>query len=360
MNLSSLLDVLIGLVLVYLVMSVLCSGINELLAQHFSRRGRFLREGLLNMLGDRSTYLQLINHGIVASFYRDLPGKPKTPSYIPAAHFAQALFDVIRMRAAIIQAQLVDGSGQAVADKDKVLAEALARRDQKPLSCEALRQAAITCRNYGFPAAAALVPLLDAAGGDLAAAQKNVEDWFNSTMDRVSGWYKAHSQKILLAIGIAAAVLLNVDSIELIRGLAGSEQLRTALAATAARVAGTSQFAGVTLPVAQDQPADAPALTAPQLQQLAAGLKSLQGQGLPVGFSCLTRDSEAGLKDIAAACRGELGKLGHSGWLLKILGWLITGFAAGLGAPFWFELLGKLISLRSAGPKPEPAKPAKA
>jgi hypothetical protein len=44
-----------------------------------------------------------------------------------------------------------------------------------------------------------------------------------------------------------------------------------------------------------------------------------------------------------------------------IIGWLLTGFAASLGAPFWFDLLNKFMNLRSAGKAPEekPKKPKK-
>ena len=42
-----------------------------------------------------------------------------------------------------------------------------------------------------------------------------------------------------------------------------------------------------------------------------------------------------------------------TGWLIAIAGWLITGIAATLGAPFWFDLLGKLIKLRGSGSKPD-------
>jgi hypothetical protein len=43
-----------------------------------------------------------------------------------------------------------------------------------------------------------------------------------------------------------------------------------------------------------------------------------------------------------------------SAWLFSLTGWLVTGFAISLGAPFWFDLLQKLmnINVRGAGPKP--------
>jgi hypothetical protein len=36
------------------------------------------------------------------------------------------------------------------------------------------------------------------------------------------------------------------------------------------------------------------------------------------------------------------------GWVLKLLGFVISAFAARQGAPFWFDLLKKLVSLRNA------------
>ena len=39
-------------------------------------------------------------------------------------------------------------------------------------------------------------------------------------------------------------------------------------------------------------------------------------------------------------------------WIVKIFGLLMTGFAISLGAPFWFDMLNKVISIRSAGRSP--------
>jgi len=38
-----------------------------------------------------------------------------------------------------------------------------------------------------------------------------------------------------------------------------------------------------------------------------------------------------------------------------LIGWLISGLAVALGAPFWFDLLNKLVNLRGTGPRPAPA-----
>jgi hypothetical protein len=33
-------------------------------------------------------------------------------------------------------------------------------------------------------------------------------------------------------------------------------------------------------------------------------------------------------------------------------GWLVSGIAIAMGAPFWFDLMGKLVNVRNAGSKP--------
>lgn len=58
---------------------------------------------------------------------------------------------------------------------------------------------------------------------------------------------------------------------------------------------------------------------------------------------------------------------GLLGWLKTLLGWLITIAGVSVGAPFWFDLLGKVANLRGVGgnalrperaadpaPRPEP------
>jgi hypothetical protein len=39
--------------------------------------------------------------------------------------------------------------------------------------------------------------------------------------------------------------------------------------------------------------------------------------------------------------------------LLHLPGWLITAFAVSLGAPFWFDTLNRITSIRAAGRPPE-------
>jgi hypothetical protein len=42
-------------------------------------------------------------------------------------------------------------------------------------------------------------------------------------------------------------------------------------------------------------------------------------------------------------------------WLARLLGWMLTILAISLGAPFWFDMLNKLVNVRSAGKSPDEA-----
>ena len=86
-------------------------------------------------------------------------------------------------------------------------------------------------------------------------------------------------------------------------------------------------------------------------------LQTIEKQGLPIGFSCVTTDWTADLD--ARSLRTMLGECwkatkarSGSAWVLKAIGWLITALAVSLGGPFWFDLLNRLVDMRGAGKKP--------
>ena len=341
MGLSAVLDTVIGLAFIYLLVSLFCSGINEAVAQRLGRRGKFLREGLINMVVDRWIYLRLINHPLVASLYRDVPGKPRTPSYVPSRTFADALVDVMIQRAQLLDPTLVPAAPRA------------------GRTFASVRAAAATCKANGYTVGGTLLPLLDAARGDLDVAGKAIEAWFESGTQRVTGWYKAYTRWLLLVIGIAVAVLFNVDSLQIAATLSRSTALRTTLADAAAETVKTKLFNGVEITA----DAQSVAVANDRLRDFTEGLVKLGDAGLPIGFACLSpyidgtaegSPEAAKLGGVLSDCWTQTMSQSPGSWLVKIIGWLITGLAVSLGAPFWFDLLNKLVDLRGAGKKPEP------
>ncbi len=187
----------------------------------------------------------------------------------------------------------------------------------------------------GLPAKKSLLALIKQAQGNLAAFEGLVAEWYDDQMQRISGWYKRWARLVLGLVGLVIAVLANVDAIQVTHDLYLDQPLRQAVVAQAD--AGN---------LCQGVP------VADQARCTDEELTTLGVSGLPVWWqgTCL---------------HGDLGRCfryadsGHTGvWnvLGKIFGWLLTAFGVSFGAPFWFESLSKLGSLRSSGPRPASAK----
>lgn len=328
MGAMGILEMAIGLVFIYFLVSMLCSAVVEFAAAYFGRRGAFLREGMINLLRDRWFYLRVINHPLVTSLYRNVPGKPRTPSYIPAKNFADTLLDVLVLKASELDADL----------KQKLATDGRSAKD--------VQAAARTCAAYGYTVGDALLPLIDSANGSLDEIRKNLEQWYESGMDRVSGWYKKYTRQLLFIVGLLVAIAFNVDTFEIANQLATSPALRASLANAADQMIASGKYADAKLPQ-NDQDAQK---SAAEIKKFASSLAQFEKQGLPLGFSCL--EEASGLDGTVKACWDKSRKASNGEWLHKLGGWLVTGIAISFGAPFWFDLLNRLVDLRAAGKKP--------
>jgi hypothetical protein len=187
----------------------------------------------------------------------------------------------------------------------------------------------------------ALGDLLQQAGGDFEKFKGAVEAWFDDSMDRVSGWYKRHTQWVQVIFAVALALALNLDSISIVRAL--SKDNSGLLKATVAE--------------AQKFPATMATASEPQdiLRLLDTEFSSL---ALPIGW---TQGPPAGSKDNSDFRQWPGWPWEFKNWFDTIthhlIGWLLTVIAVSLGAPFWFDLLSRFISIRASGdPPPEPSK----
>src|SRR5439155_2686832 len=103
------------------------------------------------------------------------------------------------------------------------------------LSLDSLRMAVDNLQNT--PVQRALLIAIDTAQGDLGRAQANVEAWFNSSMDRVSGWYKRRTQTIIFVVGFVLTVAVNADTLTVAESLVQDDALRKAVIAEAEAIA---------------------------------------------------------------------------------------------------------------------------
>jgi hypothetical protein len=289
---GTVLDVAVGLIFVFLMLSAACSWVNERIQSLLETRAKMLRTSIYELLGGDdpgSPGSRLTAHPLVRAIAHT---SSKMPSYIPSSTFGLALFDT------------------------------LVPADEHPLTFKRLRDAIMK-----LPAGSqkALLAVVSSAEGDIAAVRSSVEQWFDNAMDRLSGLYKRHVTVWLFVLGFIIATATNADSILLVQRLEHESALRTAVAAQIADAGGK--------PLSIEQA---------ELEQMDL---------LFWDTECLVDAQEAAHHP--RAMRQPEWSLGWLSWLgLKILGCLMTALAVSLGGPFWFDALGRLVNLRATGAKP--------
>jgi hypothetical protein len=77
--------------------------------------------------------------------------------------------------------------------------------------------------------------------------------------------------------------------------------------------------------------------------------QQLLNLGLPIGWSFSFADRDPTTTDDPRDFPSTPG-----GWVSKVIGLILTGFAISQGSQIWFDLMNRLINLRAAGLKPEP------
>ncbi len=198
----------------------------------------------------------------------------------------------------------------------------------------------------------------------LMVARKNVETWFDDSMARLSGWYKRKAQLTAFIIGLSLALLLNVDSILVATTLWREPTLRQQLVAQAEAYVQANPEQPITGEANESVP------LGKTVEELKAGLEGLripfgwetEAVFLEAGQTCqiipVSKNAVWGMWSGDACKQVTNAPVDSTGWWSKVIGILITAAAAAQGAPFWFDILKKLINVRSTGPKPSEQKPA--
>ena len=339
---SVVLDVAIGMAFVYLLLSLIASAVQEMLAAFMQLRPANLEKGLRSLFsGDSlSSEMDLVNsmydHGLVRGLYSDprtdsnkvesrfrrtmdsvrllarrvigiSPDKALTiavnplllPSYIPSRMFALALIDILNSKR--------EEGAEAMSSITKALAE------QKNKAGQALLTLAIDAK------------------GDIDAFQRNVEQWYNDAMDRVSGWYKRYTQRVLIVLGLLLAIVFNVNSVRVARTLWLDRDARQAMVGAAGNYANEHSRAVA--------PTDSGKLKEELQSDVDAFNQVTTAALLPLGWKHPWHFYEdyfrAAPKDAVFSA------------LTLVAGWIVTALAISFGAPFWFDTLNKFMVVRS-------------
>ena len=68
---SQILEVAMGMIFVYLLLSLMCSALSELIEGVLKRRAKYLEEGIRNLLNDPGTATKLYQHPLIKALYKD-------------------------------------------------------------------------------------------------------------------------------------------------------------------------------------------------------------------------------------------------------------------------------------------------
>jgi hypothetical protein len=305
--------------------------------------------GVAQLLGSEASANAVYNHPLIKGItgqpifltrYRDkLPFKVR-PSYIPSRTFVLALLDTV----------------------------APASGGQTPAQAADRIKAALDGNNDAL--SKQLKILLEDAEGNLEKFKQSAEQWFDNSMERVSGWYKRRTQWILLLLAMLVTLFMNADTVALTNTLWHDPAVRSALVAQAQQYAqeqrqqdeslvreqqAKSKAApGVAADVAEPpdrlpyDPAEAQFRAASE--QFDSSVDRLRSLAIPIGWR--DSDQENDPREPFPTPDQYADAIRRHG-----LGWLLTTLAISIGAPFWFDMLNKVISIRASGKPPE-EKPA--
>jgi hypothetical protein len=174
-------DVTIGLILMYLVLSLICTTVNELIASAFSIRAKTLRSGLERLIDDKRLLSQFNDHGLIDGLRTMLKGDH--PSYLSPSTFAAAILDSL--------------------DPVKPLPDlASVQNALKTLPPSNIKDALQGAMTSGVK--------------DIETLRANVASWFDQSMDRLSGIFKRYMQWISFGVGLAVAGQLASRRVHLI------------------------------------------------------------------------------------------------------------------------------------------------
>ncbi|MEP2026320.1 MAG: hypothetical protein ABJH98_10135 [Reichenbachiella sp.] len=390
-------DVVIGLVFIYLLYSLFASLVAEIISTNLMLRARNLKEAINRMINDEEgegsnfpRFMELFNilpsnyiNDLVNNFYNHQEIKylgrkaNLNPSAIKAVNFAKVIIDKVK----------AVGTGTTEAEKLKSGLKNLCLPEGTEGYIEGAR------RVLGRKTAEYIQSILDDCEGDLKAFKKELENWFDRTMMQTTDWYKQRMQKILLIIGFVLAWVFNVDTFSIVKKLSVDQDAREQMVQMAGAYLENNSYekygllVSDSLKIGADSTLQLDSASRVLITDYNARLDSLmnikkelnkdiESANSVLGLGSWLPDSllidkknrviypdwiNAGLaskiigKNKVEKSTVKISTCQKWQYLFRllfvwpsVLGYLITALAISLGAPFWFDLLNKLMKLRGA------------
>jgi hypothetical protein len=342
------LDILIGLTIVLLALSMAVTMITQAVTTVLNSRGRHLRRGLVDLLQQldpaltetlsRSVATGILTHPLVSGSntpvaagspleavtsmidrIRRSIGGPRLGNVVHREEFTKLLM-------ALAAGQ---GTGQLESAAQAALVNALKENgvDNPEQKLKDIRQAALRLEKSApelSHMARQNIAILEAAESDFVA---KIHNWFDQTMDRTSQRFTASTRAITFIGAFLVAFGLQVDTPALVNRLAADEKLREQFV-TEAKALYADQKATDEAAKQKAQGTPAPAVP-PDAEEMARKYRVFLATNGLITFPSVGQKWIEGYRNV------------------NVFGVLMTALLLSLGAPFWYSLLGRLLQLRS-------------
>lgn len=294
MSISQVLEVALGLALIYYLMGLVVSWVSKIVMETFETKGRTLEGYLKRIVGNKSVG-QLISMPQIRSlapvryqdwldiFSRKFKLVEKKVEKIPVENLVDAFFD-------LTQLDLTE-SGEEVLFTVNKLPPSEGKTELMRLISSGVTRSVELRTKMGL--------------------------WFEGLMNQSSAMFTALARRYVLIFSLCLTLVLGVDSIDLFKQLWSSPDLRAIAAVKAQAYIDQNGYTADTEPLLDD------------LDELT----------IRIGWSSILKNAPP--RD----SRMEFAKF----WLMKILGLLLTTVAVSQGTPFWYDILRKVTQAKSPG-----------
>lgn len=390
MNTAVMLDIGIGLIIVYIASALLVSGIQELLAALLRWRAKDLKEAILQMMLNyhslnfddskqakdnnsqqesdldiakelrqaiyNNSLVQSLNHTSVtflvqqrhkngsSNKYKKLFAH-SDPSYIPSETFATVLIQELKKALENMSTEPNKPSSLSTTDgsKTSIKPPDLNTIDGIKASIEHSQKIPDSFKETLISLADRIALKANEADNKLLLFQQELETWFDRSMERASGVYKRNTQLLCFGLGFVITILFNLDSIYIAERLSYDTAMRTTLAGGAETIIQNSQQSSGN--------ASNTATKTLNQEKLAANINAIVGNTPMIAPITENAGNLVDCPNKSLNCPIYAGSFNLGKSLSAALGWIITTMAIYMGAPFWFEVLGKFVNVRSTGGK---------
>lgn len=345
-------DLVAGMIFIYFLLAIINNSLFEIFASLFKLRAYYLRMWLIEVFSGKLKTADgkevmplsqaIMDHPLVDG----LSGKCKSNTYMSSKEFAAVLVD------------LITNEQQKTSDTIDDIEAAFASTPLLPAEMKR------SLKSFAVQAKSA-IEVVNKKISEVEYFTGQLEGWFDRSMERLTGKFKRRSLMFAAIFGSIITFALNIDSIALINYLYNNPEARQQLATSAYAASEDTTYkklvssinekkATLLTDTASGTSADSTA------SSLAFTVDSLiaeyEKQKLVIDtvYATISSAVPIGWNDNEWLIFSQKHNHNKEGWvcflfiITKLGGFAITILALCLGAPFWFDVLGKIANMRSS------------